>query len=265
MAASLWRASRFTSLVVMIALLGTLAACGADDAGSAGGREELTVAAAADLQGAFTEIGAAFERQKGITVRFTFGSTGNLATQIQGGAPFDVFAAANVTHVDALIADGALIADSKRLYAIGRIVLASNKASGLDLQRLEDLTDERIRWIAIANPDHAPYGVAAKEALQRVGLWDALQPKILLGENVRQTLQYIELGEAEAGIVALSIADVPDVTYVLIDDELHSPLVQAIAVVAGSGHERAAREFIAFVTGAEGRAILQRYGFGMPD
>lgn len=265
MAATCRRVLRPASLVAMLSLIGVFAACGGDDSAPAGDAVVINVAAAADLQTAFTEIGARFTESKGVEVTFSFGSTGNLATQIHEGAPFDVFAAASESHVDNLITEGDLLADSKRLYAIGRIVLATNKDSGLNLQRLEDLTDPRIKWIAIADPDHAPYGVAAKEALQNAGLWDTLQPKILLGENIRQTLTYVQLGEAEAGIIALSIAEVPEITYAQIDESLHNPLIQAIGVVADTEHEQAARDFIAFVTGDEGRAILQRYGFGMPD
>lgn len=265
-------------LLVSMLLLTPLIACGDDDdddggqgaataspAASPAASEELTVAAAADLQVAFTEMGTAFEQQTGTKVTFSFGSTGNLSTQIEEGAPFDALAAANVAYVDDLISKGKIDADSKRLYAIGRIVLASNTEAGADVQDLQGLLDPAIERIAIANPEHAPYGLAAKEALISAGIWDQLQPKLVLGENIRQTLQYVQTGDAEAGIVALSIADVPEITHVLIDDSLHNPLIQAIGVVADSPHKQAAADFIAFVTGAEGRAILERYGFGLPE
>jgi molybdate transport system substrate-binding protein len=225
---------------------------------------ELTVAAAADLQVAFTEAGATFTERTGWRVTFSFGSTGNLTTQIEQGAPFDVLAAANVAFVDRLIDGGYGIEDSKRLYAVGRIVLASNRAAGVDVQTLDGLLDPSIRHIAIANPEHAPYGAAAREALSSAGLWEQIEPKLVYGENVRQTLQFVQTGNAEAGIVALSIADVPEISSVLIDDHLHNPLLQAMVAVSDRPHEAAAREFIAFITGEEGQAILLKYGFMSP-
>lgn len=244
-------------------LLLTLAACG----GSGAAEDEqvtLAIAAASDLQGAFSEMGNAFSAETGHAVEFNFGSTGQLAAQIASGAPFDVFAAANVSFLDDLIASGDIQADSKRLYAVGRIVLASNVAAGVQVDDLTDLLDERVRWVAIADPDHAPYGAAAREALQRAGVWEQIQPKLILGQNIRHTLQLIQLGEAEAGIVALSIADVPEVTFTVIDAAQHEPITQAIGVTTTSAHEDAARAFVDFVMSPEGQAILERYGFERP-
>lgn len=243
-----------------------LASCGSNTDGRAEDESvTISVAAASDLQFAFAEIGGAFEEETGHTVEFNFGSTGQFATQIERGAPFDVFAAANVSFIDDLIASGDIIADSREQYAIGRIVLASSTKAGIDVQQLSDLQDQRIRWIAIANPDHAPYGVAAREALQRAGIWDAIQDRLVLGENIRQTLQIIELGEADAGIVALSIADVEGITFTLIDDSLHEPILQAIGVTTISEHPDVASEFVAFVMSPEGGEILAKYGFERPD
>ncbi len=259
--------ARLSLLVVIV--LG--AGCGAndDDPNSGSGTAEesgtLTVAAAADLQFAFTEIGARFTEETGWNVTFSFGSTGNLAAQIEQGAPFDVYAAANIAFVDDLREQELLIADTQQLYAVGRIVLAVNRDSGLVVTTLEDLLNPDIRQVSIANPEHAPYGLAAREALENAGIWEALQPKIVYGENVRQTLQFIETGNAEAGIVALSIADVPEVSYTMIDASMHNPLQQAMAVVSSTPYEQAAREFVAFVNGPEGRAIMEQYGFVLPE
>lgn len=225
---------------------------------------ELTVAAAADLQFAFTDIGVKFKEQTGQEVLFTFGSTGNLATQIENGAPFDILAAANIAFVDRLKEQGLLIDDTQQLYAQGRIVLAVNRESGIQATKLEELLNPAITNIAIANPEHAPYGKAAQEALQSVGLWEEIQPKLVLGENVRQTLQFIQTGDAPVGIVALSVADVPEVTYTLLDGNLHNPLNQALAVIKSTPHEAAARAFIDFVNGPEGRPIMRQYGFLLP-
>lgn len=223
--------------------------------------EPLTVAAAANLQFAFTEIGRQFEAETGQPVVFVFGSTGDLARQIKHGAPVDVFAAANVSYVNDLRAKGLVIADSQQLYAQGRIVLAVNHASGVRAERLEDLLGPGITHIALANPGHAPYGLAAKQALQSAGLWEALQPKLVYGENVRQAMQFVQTGEAEAGLIALSVADVPELRYTLVDASMHQPLNQAIAVIQGTPREAAARRFIAFVTSPQGWRVLGRYGF----
>ncbi|GAB4449073.1 MAG: hypothetical protein Fur0044_44650 [Anaerolineae bacterium] len=226
--------------------------------------EPLLVAAAADLQFAFTDIGAKFKEQTGQEIEFTFGSTGNLATQIENGAPFDILAAANIAFVDRLKEQGLIIDDTQQLYAQGRIVLAVNRESGIQATKLEELLNPAITNIAIANPEHAPYGKAAQEALQSVGLWEEIQPKLVLGENVRQTLQFVQTGDAPVGIVALSVADVPEVTYTLLDGNLHNPLNQALAVIKSTPHEAAARAFIDFVNGPQGRPIMKQYGFLLP-
>ena len=224
----------------------------------------LTVAAAADLQFAFTEIVALFEARTGQPVTLVFGSTGQLAQQIANGAPFDLFAAANVAFAEDLRAKGLVFEDSVALYAEGRIVLAVNREAGVAATALADLRDPAIQRVAIANPEHAPYGVAAKEALISTGLWEAIEPKLVYGENVRQTLQFVQTGDAQAGIVALSVADVPEITWTLIDADRHNPLRQALAVVTTSAQPEAARAFAAFVNGPEGRPIMQRYGFVLP-
>ncbi|MEJ5224158.1 MAG: molybdate ABC transporter substrate-binding protein [Anaerolineales bacterium] len=225
---------------------------------------ELTVAAAADLQFAFTEMGTLYEQETGNRVVFSFGSTGQLAQQIENGAPFDLFAAANISFVDDLAQKNLVLPDTVALYARGRIVLAVNRESGISAVSLEDLLSEKITHIAIANPDHAPYGIAAKEALISAGVWDKIQDKIVYGENVRQTLQFIQTGDAQVGIVALSVANVPEVTWTLIDDSLHNPLDQALAIVASSLHQQQAKEFAAFINGVHGRPIMQKYGFVLP-
>jgi len=255
---------RLLANLVILSILLVLSGCGG---GNADGVDaiNLTVAAASDLQIAFTEIGEIFEEETGHSVTFSFGSTGNLTTQIENGAPFDVFAAANVAFVDRLIEGDFLDPETKRLYGIGRIVLANSVASGTGVRSLEDLLDPDITYVAIANPEHAPYGVAAKEALESAGLWDDLQPKLVYGENIRQALQFVETGNAEVGIIALSIAEVDSITYTLIDEDLHNPLLQAMGVVSASPHQDAAMEFVDFVTGPTGRDILEKYGFSPPE
>lgn len=226
--------------------------------------DALTVAAAADLQFAFQEIAKQFEAQTGSHVTLVFGSTGQLAQQIENGAPYDLFAAANIEFVEQLADKGLVLEDSVALYARGRIVLGVNKESGIGVRSLEDLRDPRITRVAIANPDHAPYGMAAQQALEAAGLWQEIQPKLVYGENVRQTLQYIQTGDSQAGIVALSVANVPEIDWVLIDDTLHKPLDQALAILSSSSQQDLAAQFAAFINGEQGRPIMRRYGFILP-
>lgn len=224
----------------------------------------LTVYGAADLSFAFREIAPLFEKATGTKVVLVLGSTGNLAKQIEHGAPADVFFAANASFVDDLNAKGVVIPETRMLYAQGRIVLAVPRGSKLRVERLEDLLGAGVKRVAIANPDHAPYGRAARQALQAARVWDALKPRLVYGENIRHTLQFIETGAVDAGIIALSIADAPDVRHVPIDPALHAPLNQIAAVVRRSGRPELAMAFVQFVNGPEGRPIMKRYGFLLP-
>jgi molybdate transport system substrate-binding protein len=248
------------TLLTLLLLVFVLAACGRNDAPV----EPLLVAAASDLQFAFGEIGPLFEAETGQPVIFTFGSTGNLTTQIENGAPFDILAAANVAFVDRLTAQGLTIPETQQLYAQGRIVLVVNRQAGIRATTLDDLLDPAITRISIANPEHAPYGMAAREALQSAGVWAAIEDKLVLGENVSQALQFVQTGDAPVGIVALSIADVPEVAGTLIDDDLHEPINQALAVINNTPREEAARAFVDFVNSPAGREIMRRYGFLLP-
>lgn len=224
----------------------------------------LTVFAASDLTFALKEIAPAFEQTMKVKVTLVFGSTGNLAKQIEHGAPADVFFAANQSFLDDLAAKNAIITQTRGLYAQGRIVLITAKAARPKLGDLRELLGARVRRVAIANPAHAPYGKAAEEALRTAGLWEALKPKLVYGENIRQALQYVETGAAEAGIVALSVANVPSVHVTPIDPALHNPLNQAAAVVSRSARPEVGLAFLQFVNGPAGRAVMKRYGFRLP-
>jgi molybdate transport system substrate-binding protein len=230
----------------------------------------LQVAAAADLSDAFPEVGKAFEKATGRKVAFSFKATGLLAKQIEQGAPFDVLAAANLSFVDDVVKAGACDGSTKTTYAEGRIVLWSkgNADAGPALTSLADLARPEIVHVAIANPDHAPYGKAAKEALVKSGVWDAIAKKIVYGENVQQTLQFAQSGNAEVAIVALSLATVTGGHATPVDVSLYEPLNQVLVVCHGSPEskgsaEPAARKFAEFVGSAEGRGIMKRYGFAM--
>ncbi len=225
---------------------------------------EIVVAAASDLTFAFRELGERFEEETGTRVVFNFGSSGQLAQQILHGAPVDLFASANQRFVDELEEAGRLVPGTRAVYARGYLALWTRADAPQVPERIEELTRPEFRRIAIANPQHAPYGVAAREALQSTGLWEALQPRLVYGENIRQTLQFAESGNVDVAIVALSLALATDGQWVQIPDHLHQPLDQALAVVRGSANEADARRFAALVTGEEGQAVLCRHGFGIP-
>jgi molybdate transport system substrate-binding protein len=249
-------------IFAVLAFASALAACRSDPA-AVTVPPSIKVAAAADLAFAFRDLGAVFETKSGIKTVFSFGSTGLLAKQIKEGAPFDVFAAANVSFADDVAKSGACDASTKSLYARGRIVLWTKKDTAHP-EKLADLADPRFVKIAIANPEHAPYGRAAEEALKTAGLWETVKPRMVFGENVQQTLQFAESGNVEAAIVALSLAMVSETgRHTLIDDALHKAIDQAMVVCSKESRDAALR-FTDFVSSEEGRAIMRRYGFLLP-
>jgi molybdate transport system substrate-binding protein len=222
---------------------------------------ELTVAAASDLTPVFEELGRAFESATKTKVVFVFGSTGMLTRQIENGAPFDLFAAANESYIDQLEQKGLIIPDSKAVYARGRIVLWTANESPVRFQGIEDLARPEIQRVAIANPDHAPYGLAAKQALQSAGVWDRVQPKIVYGDNIRQTLQYAQTGNVEVAIVSLTLSINSSGRWTLIPEDLHQPIDQGLAIMKTTKNEQAARAFITFLSSPQGKAIMKKYGF----
>lgn len=224
----------------------------------------LTVSAAADLTPAFEELGKLFTNDTGIKVTFNFGSTGQLTQQIEQGAPVDLLAAANVSFVEELEQQNLILPDTKAFYAQGRITLWTRSDSPLKLERIEDLANPEVHRIAIANPEHAPYGEAARQAFQSVGIWDRVSSRLVFGENISQTLQYAEMGNVDAAIVALSLSVNSKGRWVLISDRLHQPLNQSLAVVRGTRHEAEARRFATFINSSQGRPIMRKYGFILP-
>jgi molybdate transport system substrate-binding protein len=233
--------------------------------------EAPVVAAASDLQFAVEDIAAAFTADTGMRVRLSMGSTGNFARQIREGAPFEIFMAADEQFILDLARDG-FARDAGDLYAIGRIVVMVPPGSTLAADGTLDglrqaLAQGRITRFAIANPDHAPYGMRAKEALQEAGLWEDIQPFLVLGENVSQAAQFALSGNAEGGIIALSLALAPQLqargTYDLIPEEAHTPLRQRMALLNGAGP--VAEAFYAYMKAPAARAIMERYGFVLPE
>lgn len=225
---------------------------------------EITVAAASDLTNAFEELGREFYATSKIKVVFVFGSTGLLTRQIENGAPMDLFAAANVSYIDQLEQKGLIVPGTKQVYARGRITLWTTADSRLQIETVADLAKPEVKRIAIANPDHAPYGLAAQQALQSAGVWETVKPKLVYGDNIRQTLQYAETGNVDVALVALSLSQQSKGRWTLIPEQLHQPIDQALAVIKTTHNEAAARAFASFVSGPKGREILQNYGFGFP-
>ncbi len=247
---------------LLIALVLPALAAG-EESGQSDARPELVVAAAADLTFALREMQAAFERVEPVKVTLVIGSTGQLAQQIAHGAPFDVFFAADASFVEALRAKGAVLPDTVSVYALGRLVLATGRGRPA-LSGLKDLFGPEVKRLAIANPAFAPYGRAARQAMERAGVWAALRPKLVYGENIQQVLQFLRTGNVDAAILSLSVAHVPEVQFVPIDPGLYDPLRQEVAVTKISRHPDLARRFIRFVDGPEGRPILRRFGFLLP-
>ncbi|WP_017940511.1 MULTISPECIES: molybdate ABC transporter substrate-binding protein [unclassified Thioalkalivibrio] len=234
--------------------------------GLAAANGPLTIAAASDLRFALDEILDAYrEVHPDDAVRVTYGSSGRMTTQIMNGAPYDVFFSADIAYPQKLRAEGHA-ATEPEVYAIGRIVLWSNRMDASTMT-LEDLLRDDIRRVAIASPTHAPYGVRAMEALQSVGVWDDLQPKIVNGDNIAQTARMVQAGGAEIGIIALSLAEFPDLAehpHHLIDDALHEPLTQGFIITRRGEHNATAHRFADYMNGDTARDIMRRYGFVMP-
>lgn len=229
------------------------------------------VAAASDLQFAVAEIAAAFEAETGMRVRLSMGSTGNFARQIREGAPFQIFMAADEQFIADLHAEG-LTRDAGDLYAIGRLAIMVPHGSSLTPDAALDnlaamLAAGQITRFAIANPDHAPYGMRAREALTAKGIWDDLQPFMVLGENVSQAAQFALSGNAEGGIIAYSLALAPQVAprgiHALIPEDLHEPLRQRMALLTTAGP--VAEAFYAYVMEPAARQIMERHGFALPE
>lgn len=240
-------------------------------AGPALAEDPPVIAAAADLKFAVTEIAAAFEADTGKKVEVSLGSTGNFATQIRQGAPFQMFMAADEKFIKQLAAEG-LARDEGTLYAEGRIVIMVPHGSKLTADAAMDnlaamIEAGTLTKFAIANPEHAPYGLRAEEALRHRGLWDSIQPYLILGENVSQAAQFALSGNADGGIIALSLASAPEVkvqgTYALIDHDWHEPLLQRMALMKNAGP--VAEEFFAYIQTPKAREIMVKYGFVLPE
>ena len=231
---------------------------------------EITVAAASDLTFALTEVAHAFEQKTGNHVKLAFGSSGNFFVQIQNGASFDVFFSADVEYPRKLAAGGLAVAPTLWVYGTGRIVLWVPAGSPINLGKLgmKALLDPSVQKIAIANPAHAPYGRAAKAALENLKLYDQVRDKLVLGENISQTAQFVESGNAQIGILALSLAVAPTLkdkgTFWEIPADSYPPIEQAAVIPTAAPNQALARAFLEYVRAPEAQAILRQYGFQPP-
>ena len=224
----------------------------------------LRVAAAADLARAFTLITPAFAAHNPVELKLTLGSTGLLARQIEQGAPFDLFLAANVSYVTQVVSAGACDGATVASYARGRLVIWQKGADARELT-VASLAAPRFQHIAIANPEHAPYGKAARDALTQAGVWDQVVGRVVYGENVQQALELAASGNADVAIVSLSLAiGSQQGSWSWIDEALHAPIEQALVVCKHGTNRALAAELASFLKGPDGRAILKKYGFLLP-
>lgn len=233
--------------------------------------EEITVAAAADLTFAMKDLAARFQTQTGNEVRLSFGASGNFYSQISNGAPFDVFFSADSEYPDKLAAARKIDKASVRVYAVGALVLWLPNSSGLDLQKLkmDALLDPSVKKIAIANPEHAPYGRAAMAALEHFQLKALVRDKLVMGENISQAAQFVQSGNAQAGLIAESLALSPTMKgagkFWSVPADSYPAIVQSAGILTSSKRKEKAQAFLDFVTSSDGAKILAQYGFGAPS
>jgi molybdate transport system substrate-binding protein len=251
-------ATRLTTLALACALAG----CG--KAPEPAAPTPLRVAAAADLQTSLPGIVADFERAHSLKVDLVFGASGQLAQQVEAGAPFDLFLSANRKFVDDLETSGLVKARSSRPYAVGSLVLVWGEHAGGSIATLSDLARPEIKKVAIANPATAPYGAAAEQALRKAGLLESLGPKLVRAANVRQALQYVESGDAEAALIGKALTRPAGLGVLEIEPSLHEPIVQGLGVIAASHRIDDAEALATYLLGPEGQAKLKAAGFQPP-
>jgi molybdate transport system substrate-binding protein len=232
---------------------------------------QITVAAAADLNAALPELAVEYQKEGGNSVKLAFGSSGSLFSQIQNGAPFDMFFSADADYPRQLVEAGLAERSSLYRYAVGKLVVWVPASSSLDLEQsgIKILRDPSVKKIAIANPQHAPYGRAAEAALRHFGIYEQVAPRLVLGENVSQAAQFVESGSAQAGLIALSHALSPSLKgkgrYWIIPPDAYPPLNQSAVILARSSRKQEAADFLAFLKTRRPIEVLKRYGFAIPE
>jgi molybdate transport system substrate-binding protein len=232
--------------------------------------EEITIAAAADLTFVLPEVAVRFQKDTGNSVKFSFGSSGNFLSQIQNGAPFDMFFSADIGYPKKLEAAGLVEPGTLYEYAVGKLVLWVPTASTLELKRgLGVLTNPNVHTIAIANPEHAPYGRAAVAAMKYDGIYDQVSSKLVMGENISQTAQFVQSGNADIGLIALSLAIAPNLKekgrYELVPTSDYPPIEQAAVIIKSSKRKKTAQQFLAFIKKPVIVSMMRDYGFVVPD
>ncbi|HVW10025.1 MAG TPA: molybdate ABC transporter substrate-binding protein [Bryobacteraceae bacterium] len=230
-------------------------------AGAQTAKREVAVAAAANLSTVFQTLGPQFESETGIHPVFSFASTAQLAAQIENGAPFDVFTAADTEHVDALEKKSLLVPGSRAVYAIGVLALWIPPGSHASVAKLSDLTQPAVKVIALAKPELAPYGLAARETLQKLGIWNQVQSRIVYADNINMAKQYGTSGNADAVFTAYSLVLKEAGKVIPVDESLHSPINQALGIVAASKNQDAAKAFTAWLLTGHGRDGLRAFGY----
>ena len=233
-------------------------------------QEIPAIAAAANIKFALDSIASQFTQDTGLQVRVSYGSSGNFVSQIQHGAPFELFLSADERYIQQLVSAG-LTRDAGQTYALGRLALVAPNTSALLLDEqltgvTQLLASGQLERFAIANPDHAPYGERAREVLQYFGLWDALKGKLILGENVSQAAQFAVSGSTQGGIVALSLVSAPQFNhlgrYIALPETGHSPLIQSMVLLPNASST--AQTFYHYLTSDKARQIFTQFGFGLP-
>jgi molybdate transport system substrate-binding protein len=230
---------------------------------------EITVAAASDLTFAFKEVGARFQKVTGDSIKLSYGSSGNFFSQIKNGAPFDMFFSADVAYPQKLEASGLIEPGSLYKYAAGKLVIWVSSKSKLDInQGLKALLDPAIGKIAIADPAHAPYGAAAVAAMRHEGIYDQVKGKLVRGENISQTAQFVESGNADVGLLALSLAMASPMKsagrYVEIPPADYPPIIQAVVIMKSAHDKITSEKFLKFLKEPSTLALMQQYGFVPP-
>lgn len=265
------RISRFNLVVsvIMVLTLGVYGTCSSAKAQTT--LPQVTVAAASDLKFALEEIAVAYENQSGNKLKLIFGSSGNFYTQIMQGAPFHLYMSADESYVKKLHAAGKTV-DEGKLYALGKIGLFVPHQSALKADsNLDDLakalSDGRLNKFAIANPEHAPYGDRAVQALKHKGIWDSIKAKLVYGENITQTAQFAQSGATQGGIIALSLAKAPAIAkqgqFALIPENWYAPLAQRMVLI--NNPPEAAKQFYAFLSTEPALVVFKKYGFDLPQ
>lgn len=232
--------------------------------------EEITIAAASDLNFAFKDLVVEYEKTTGHHVKLSLGSSGNFYSQIQNGAPFDLYFSADIGYPKKLEEAGLTVPGSLYRYAVGRIVIWTGFESNINVAKgFDALREPNIKKIAIANPKHAPYGRAAVAAMEHFKVYDEVKDKLILGENISQAAQFIESGACDIGVIALSLALAPTMkargTYWEVPADAHPPLEQGAVILKSSTRQEAARQFLEFMKGSQGQEIMKRYGFTLPN